>query len=514
MAESGQLCESGACVDPWAFGSPQWSGCPDEMRATPETMAEKAAYYDDIASRLHTHPNLGWIMSVRLDPGVSEAAATFDDVEAWRSGENDGLWNGLYIASQAYRYAVTRSDEALSVLRTLMDAQEVRMRITGVPGIFTRQYIPPGIDGIACPTDDSFYVEDLEKDDNTWVQVRDDGCIWNIDLETMEWTQRSACGLDEFAGYCWLENVSKDEYAGHMFGLGAVYKLVDDADLNSRAVRMLEQVGDHMMRNDLQLLDWDGRITEHGRFSPLGFDDFPGFNAAMAMSFILMAAEASGRADLRDYYDRCLLRRTGDASDCFPEPAPRVPFTEFFPTAGMYIGPEGCGSNFNNISMHQASLHHLVWFERDAEIREIVQRSYEVDVFRAPDEPRAAMNQNNTWFDFMWAGQKPLGPNTDGPDFAAVQNGICMLRQFPASQAVPDQGLPMGYGPYCLDRFDRDVAETARETADRCPGTFLWWEDPYSLRTCTADDREIRMPTDYLLAYWMGRYYGFIDETS
>ena len=43
---SGQLCENHACVDPWRYGSPQWSRCDNASRATPETLAQKAAAYD------------------------------------------------------------------------------------------------------------------------------------------------------------------------------------------------------------------------------------------------------------------------------------------------------------------------------------------------------------------------------------------------------------------------------------------------------------------------------------
>ena len=42
-AAEGKLCEAGSCVDPWRFGSPVFSRCEDESRATPESLAEKAA---------------------------------------------------------------------------------------------------------------------------------------------------------------------------------------------------------------------------------------------------------------------------------------------------------------------------------------------------------------------------------------------------------------------------------------------------------------------------------------
>ena len=48
--------------------------------------------------------------------------------------------------------------------------------------------------------------------------------------------------------------------------------------------------------------------------------------------------------------------------------------------------------------------------------------------------------------------------------------------------------------------------------ADRCLDLFTWWGDPYGFDNCKANTRFIYAPIDYLLAYWMGRYYGFIAE--
>jgi hypothetical protein len=511
MADQGRLCESGSCVDPWRYGSPAFSACEGEPRATPESLAEKAEAYDAIAVRLHLHPGLGFVQNVRLEPSVPEQEATYLDVASFESGENDGLWSALYLASQAYRYGATQSPEALETIRTLLDGEDVRMRITGVPGIFTRQYVPPGIGGIECPTSTASYAVDEEKDDNRWVQIRDDGCVHFVARDTGQWTKSDHCGLSEFAGYCFLDNVSKDEYAGHLFALGALAKLVDVPDVQEKTRSLLERVGRHLVENRMALVDWDGRITEHGRFRPFHFDDFPGFNAAMGMEHILIAARATKSPELERFYDDCLLQRSGRV-DCLESGLVDIePYTAFLPLAGMYVGPEGCGSNYNNVSMHMLSMHHLIWYEQDPRRRALIQRSFDEDVVRAEDQPRAIIRQNNAFFDFMWAAQKALGPASDGPAFEAVENGVCMLRQFRASQAAAEITLdPERFAPHCKDRFDRDVSDTPRTPADRCSSTFVWWGDPYSLSSCAGNDREIRQPAGYLLPYWMGRFYGFV----
>ncbi|HOI11964.1 MAG TPA: hypothetical protein PK313_15895, partial [Myxococcota bacterium] len=133
MAREGRLCEDGECVDPWRYKTAPFGTCPDDPLATPETLAAKAAHYDDIAPRLHVHPDLKWAMNVTLKkvevacegeqvppcyaPIASEAEATWQDVDRWHTGENDGLWSGLYLASQAFRYGATKSPEALANIK-------------------------------------------------------------------------------------------------------------------------------------------------------------------------------------------------------------------------------------------------------------------------------------------------------------------------------------------------------------------------------------------------------------
>src|SRR5687768_3479879 len=103
-AAEGKLCEGEACVDPWRYGSPEWSRCEGEPRATTESLAQKATAYDERVSGLHMHPQMPWVIDVVLRDGVDPVSATWHDVAAWWSGENDGLFSGLVMAAQTYRY--------------------------------------------------------------------------------------------------------------------------------------------------------------------------------------------------------------------------------------------------------------------------------------------------------------------------------------------------------------------------------------------------------------------------
>lgn len=529
MIEHGQLCDDGQCVDPWKYGNPQWGTCPDDPLAAQETLAEKAIYFDDIAARLHLHPGLKWIMSVTLDQmvvdcedgqeapcydaAVPESEATHEDVVQWHSGENDGLWSALYMASQAYRYAVTGSNDALDNLKLLMEGELARMEVTGVPGIFTRQFIPPNVPGLNCPANDDSYVVDVEKDDNRWVKIDDDGCAMVVDNQTMQWVTTDHCGQEKYAGYCWLDNVSQDEYAGHMYALGIVARLVDVPEVRDPAVSMLEMVADHLVENDLQFIDWDGRVTEHGHMYPTSMTDAPGFSAILALDYILMAARNTGRQDLFQFYNDCLLQKLDEPTKCLDHPfeAP-VSYLDYTNTLMVFLGPDGCLSNFNNHSMLFSAMATLIWYETDIETRDFLQQLLDKEMMRH-DSPKAGLKQKNSWYNFIWAANKKLGPQSDGPALEAVEEGICMLKQFPASKASYKMSSEDLYPHFCDSRLGHSLCEESIPVAHRCTSTFTWWNGPFSRRKCAKQPWSIRKPSDYLLAYWMGRYFGFIPET-
>lgn len=531
MRSEGKLCDNNACVEPWKYGIASWPAPPADPLATPETLAEKAKYFEESVARLHVEPRLKFISGVTLpckpvecadgqktpcedcsEPSVPEEKATWRDVQRWHVNENDGLWNSLYIAAEAFRYAATRDPHALDMLRVLMDGETTRMKITGVPGIFTRLYIAPGVQGIKCPETKDYYTRAPNSDLNSWVKIGKDGCVMYVDAKTNEWKSSEHCGLIEYADWCWVDNVSKDEYSGHMFALGAVIKLVDDPQIQATARELLSQVAKHLIKNKMQFVDWDGTVTPFGRLHAMAMDDYAGFNAAMSLDFFKIAAEATKDPQIENWYDNCLLQK-GKKWNCLANifEIPRK-YASYLPINGLYEGPEGCRMNYNNNSMHMLSLHNLIWFEHDPELRATYQKSLDEDVFRPKNQPRALMYHNNAFFDFIFASQKRLGPGSDGPAMDAVANGVNMLREMSARRHYENNSCPPGKcEPYCKDRFNDGLAQFPRTAANMCLGNFIWWDDPYSLIACKRNGRMIATPTDFLLPYWMGRYYGFIS---
>ncbi|MCB9683137.1 MAG: hypothetical protein H6733_16855 [Alphaproteobacteria bacterium] len=507
-ADQGRWCDAAtaACVDPWRLGSPTFAACDT---GSDNLLATKAATYQERADHLHVHPDLGWMMGVELPAEADPATATWEDVVTWQRGANDGLWSSLYLASQAFRAASTTGtehDAAVQTVRAMLVAERERMDVSGVQGNLVRTYVKPGIDGLACPADDAEYRADVEKDDDRWMRVREDGCLTWLPTEGDAWVVSDVCPGTDFAGWCFRDNTSKDEYAGHMFALGAVLKLVDDPTSVDLARELVRDVVVSLLDHDLTMYDPDGRRTEHGDFSPaLGL----GFNAAFSLAFFTI-----GDAVLDDprvsLAKQCFTgERTGDDCPTF-EPGVDLPFTSVLHLNAVHLDANDCLANDNNASMFLLSLVDLLWWETDPTLRATYQATL-TDIWTA-DNLRALGLRENAWYDLFWAAFKDLGPAGDGPAFDAVSEAACGLTAFPVDEVrreVPPSTEPQ----LCLDRLDRPMGAVPRGPDERCLEAFVWWKDQYVLRGCAAEPTIVEPPADYLLPYWMGRYFGFFDPT-
>ncbi|MEZ4266549.1 MAG: hypothetical protein R3F39_09235 [Myxococcota bacterium] len=513
-AAAGKLCDSGACVDPWRWGSPAWGTCPDGPSTT-ETLAQKAAGYDAIAARLHVHPTLKFMATVELAraevtcpagqtapcyaPVKPASEATYDDVDKFITDANDGLWSALYLTSQAYRYAVTRSPEALAMIKLLLEGEVERMEITGVSGVFARRLIPPGVKGADCPADDATYKVDVEKDDDRWVRVGTTGCVEAVNAAG-EWFTSTRCGLEKYAGWCFYDNVSQDEYAGHMMALGAIIRLVDDAGARATATELLRKVGLHLAANKLKFIDWDDRPTEHG------FIGMP----AMALGWLATAAAVTEDPTIVDFYRGCLLQEDGPR-DCLDALGSfLLPMSDNLELMANYAGAGDCASNWNGRSMTITSFTNLLWFANDpallARARDLMANA----VMNPPGAARPMVIEDNPWWNFFWAAHKAHGPADPTPLLAEVEAGICQLKRFPADKHQPEINAAAIYETDCIDRLDNPLAATIIPPELRCPTKFLWWFNPYEIQTCEEKTWRITQPQDFLMPYWMGRYYGFI----
>jgi len=186
------------------------------------TLYDKAMYYEKQVRDRHIrngfNANLNGMEKGNVDTGYL------------RDSDNDGLWTSMYLAGEAFRYAVTKSDEALQNCRESLDAMERLYTINSVPGFPSRSFERSG------------YIEVL-ADPHRWQHSNDP-----------EWD--------------WKATTSSDEAIGHAFVLGVMAELIDDKDIKDRSINLIDSLMEHIVDNDFYLIDYDGKPTTWGRWNP------------------------------------------------------------------------------------------------------------------------------------------------------------------------------------------------------------------------------------------------------
>ncbi len=185
------------------------------------TLFDKAKYYEKQVRDRHIRYGFNASL-VDMDNGNIDSGRLSDS-------DNDGLWTTMYLASQVFRYAVTGSKEALQNCKESMDAMERLFSINPVPGFPSRSF------------DRSGYI-DVLHDPERWQNSSDP-----------EWD--------------WKATTSSDEAIGHIFAYGAMAELMDN-ELKDRAIILIDTLMSHVVRNDLYMVDYDGKPTTWGRWNP------------------------------------------------------------------------------------------------------------------------------------------------------------------------------------------------------------------------------------------------------
>jgi hypothetical protein len=189
--------------------------CFEEM-----TLHDKAMFFEKQMRDRHIRNGFNATVS-----GMKDGDITTGSME---DSDNDGLWTSMYLASQTFRYAVTKSDEALQNVRESLDAMERLYTVNGLnSGFPSRSYMRTG----------------YKFHDEPWRRAPD-----------TEWD--------------WKSTTSSDEAIGHIFAFGAIAELVDEPTLKNKAILLIDTLMSHVVKNDYYMIDWDGQPTKWGRWNP------------------------------------------------------------------------------------------------------------------------------------------------------------------------------------------------------------------------------------------------------
>ena len=364
--------------------------------------------------------------------------------------DNDGGYSGNYLAAQSYRYAVTKDPQARQEAVNTFQGLRWLEAMTGIPGFPARSVWAKGERGHKA--------------------MHGSGGL------PAEWHD-TADGRFE-----WKGDTSSDELCSHFYATTRFLELAAVGEEKDQAKQHLARIATHLLDHHWQLIDFDGKPTRWGRWDPDYFATDEGrtdrgLQALEILSFMKTAATLTGDPKFGTAYRQ--LVELG-----YPEYTVRQRNTP--------PPPENIAHFEDELALW--SYWNLLRFENDPQLRSIYRRSLErsYEIIRI---------EQNPWFNFVYGA-------LTGND-CEVEPAVNHLRGWPLDLVVwsyqnshrADLRTPAGY--VALKGGSRTFPP--RETEP------LRWDHWLMQADGGTGGRDVVEPAGWLLAYWMGRYHGFIE---
>ncbi len=428
------------------------------------TLEQKAAHYDEMAVKYFTR-NEGY--------QVSRELRKYGDLESgWLpNSDNDGLFTGLYCASQCFRYKVTGDEGARENAKRAVEAMIKLTEITGKPGFTAR--------ATRYSHEENFGTESREE----WHTVEG-----NPDME-------------------WLGETSSDEMTGHYFAYGIYFDLVADKKEKKKIAQVVKTITDHIIENNFHLCDVDGIPTTWANWEPelLNNDDRwyyeRGTNSLEILSFLKTAYHVTGDERYNRVYDM-LIKKHHYAMNCMQ-----------YKVEDAHLAHIDDQLDFTNI-------YPLIVYTEDSTHKEIFKMglTHHFDYERVERSPffnivYGALTEN--YCDIENAARSLSEMNLDlirWPVYNSHRKDIVWDHSPEEMGCPPQLKYPVEYDARVLVHYDGNqfVCDSGAEQ-------FVSINSKVVNRTSTlpgtnANGMRAQQPYIYLLPYWMGRYYGLLGD--
>lgn len=426
----------------------------------------------------------GGLVNVIFPHGSTAQPVGYDDQK------NSAIWTGAYLAAEAFRYASTQDPEekreALENARGAAKTLDLFLKVTGSRNILAR---------FAGPLDEtSVYLSGWDPGKCEKVQTLDQAHVC---------CKANDCFVSDTMGdLFWLGSTSRDQYTGWFFGMGIAYRLIDDPDLRQ------------MIRDDVKTLitslrarGWVIHAPDQGLTAGI-------VEPMQQLAWLLIVADVLGSEGCAWYEEKV---------------------REVWPVVGSSIENDFNWTNrymqYYGFNLAFMNFYHLIQLEPNPHRRNVY-----LDSLKRHTYPYVEKT-DNVFFHYITLAVKGTAQT-----WKILDRGRKVLGEFPSiptrAACVMPPKAQLSKASIDLYRLDKDMfhpqAEHPYPFQYWCRQDFIWQQTPYAICCCPASpgqswppleyqesckkqpsysqDKDLYYPgVDYLVAYWMGRYHGFLS---
>lgn len=415
------------------------------------------AWADELEDRALAHDD--WADTYNVTPYGGLGYVHFASPESYEivsySLSDSTIWTGVYLAAESFRYAVTGDSEARENGIRTVEALDAHLKITQVPGFIAR---------CAAPDEAPYNTGYLGHD-------------------------RYVAGMGEWEGSFWLNNTSRDQYSGWFFGMTVAYDLLDDENTRDLIREDVAAVIDNLQTNHWWIIGEDGRPT----------DAAPQVLAIFKLAWLAAAAHIMDTPELHAAYEQA-----------YEQERPTFKLSNFSWLTKYY---QYYGFNLSHLNFY------TLWRNETNPDR----RAFYLDAYHDMIWHLVAHTHNAFFDDIYLANCARAGECRDYEEtLADVSAQLADFQDPPVRDVtieIPEWELdPVSV--FLSDLIDqlgiRELIDIGYQTLEprpviyRCPASFMWQKTPYNLDCIGGDGTEVYPGNDYLLPYWMGRYYDLV----
>lgn len=421
--------------------------------------------------------------NVRKDGFVLERALEHEGVVSENegyvcTGDNDGLWTGLYLGALCFEYACTKDPEVRAAAHRSLLAMIKLTEITGIEGFTARsiRYIDEAGYGTGVRHE---WHHTADKDGN--------------ELE-------------------WLGETSSDEMVGHFYAYSNYFDLVADDEEKKLIASVVKKILDHILDNKFRLVDTDGVPTTWANWDPdLLNNDHKwiyekGTNSLQILTFLKAGYHITGDKRYEDAFEY-LIRDKHFAMNLM----------QYKILDGHLLHIDD-NHDFLMISL-------LMRYVEDPKLRSV----FAMGLTHHWDDEKA---EHNAFFNFVYGAC--TGEQCD------IETSVDELADYPMDQILwtlynswrdldwdmrpTEVGMiPQLYHPLPAHERRINSCDSNRFIADsgiagEAESLFTKSDDPtaFTMFPGTGDDHGMYLMacTNYTHPYWFARYYGLIEEAE
>lgn len=455
----------------------------------PMTLADKAAYYEEQIERFNRRTSFGYVNPATLSaPGdKSTAKPTYSD--------NDGFNTGLYLASVCFAYSVTNEpkfkDYADKAFRALAFLSEVTQggKHPAPRGFVARNVVPTS-------EDDPNELYGIDYD----IRRNKRDSLWKI--------MQPRVPIDKTGNWYWKCDSSSDELDGHFFGYAVYFDLVCRTEEQKQPVRQLvREIIEHLLAHDYSLVDHDGKPTRWAHFSPNDLNRKPewvgerGMNSYAMLTYLAIAHHITGDQKYRDVSMKLAMDHGYGMNG----------MSQYKWIPGGHSPGHQPGDNLTFMNYY-----HLLRYETDPTLLSMyyfaINRHWSFEKY-----------ERNSFTNFIYAAccrgkvRKDNWRELDlSPPASCYEDAVDTLKRYPLDLVE----WPMS-NAHRIDMLPLEDQERQHAVIGSGIDGYafpiderheIYWDwDPWKLSS-DSSGMVLRPGFHYLLAYYMGRYHGFIVE--